>query len=1049
MFDTCMKSLAVRLLGEFAVDGVESSALGSRKARLALHLLALADGHPVHGDVLADALWADSPPASPEDQLAVLMSRLRSVLGRDRIERRSGGYVLHADWQDDTELGQLLAEMDRRRQAGNVVGAAAAARVAISLLRGGTPAQLPGEWAQLRRAALDRLIGRTRLAAAAALLAAGDWMAAADTAGGTLEQDPYDEAALRILMRAYVAGGQAATALAAFAGTRERLAEDLGTDPSPATAQLHAAILAGELAPATVQPAARQPATDGIVGRADELTFLDACAAMRGAGQIIVVDGEPGIGKTSLLRAWAARRTAAGDIALVASCGQLDRAMPLDALLGALADLRNRLEPQDAAQLLGDDANLLGPLLGMTAGAQPLQMLADSMLGPVVLYAALAGVLSRLARRAPLVVAIDDGHLGGRALRDFLQFIRRQKLPFVIVVAVRPGSGETLPATSVIHLDVLGRDAAAELVGADRVEALYGRSRGNPLFLTELAQQAASASLPATLVESVSVRCDELGAAAGLLRAAAVIGPELDLDLISAVLGRPVVELLDDSELAVAQHFLADTDGRLRFRHELVREALATSATAGRSALLHRQVGRVLAQRAAADPVMIAHHARLGGDLALAASALRDAAEQAAERFDHAAAEALLDDALSLASDAPGLLARARVRIRLGRYSDALADVEASGLQDAGALEVSAWAAYFGRRFDQSAQFADDGAMVSAEDATRARCLAVAGRVRHAAGDLAGAEARLAEALSLAEGADRVTAAAWLGVLRAHQSRPAEAVQLLRPAARGQIGAEHTSATMHALLFTGHAHAIAGYPEQALAAFARHTEEVARRQVPRFAGRGVNFTGWVLRNLGARSQAVDLHSQALAAGRSEGTPEVTIAALQDLAETRLEAQDPDGAAALLAEASAMLTGDLVFGWRLALKRDLLAARLALLRGDYELASTTAAGLEETAVAIAVPRYSSVARILRHRAHHAAGLPVQLDAAAADLDLVERSVAIEAWWWTGETAAQLGVGGWLERAQRQAARLADNAGVHADTLRREAASRLLGWQARIR
>jgi DNA-binding SARP family transcriptional activator len=152
MFDTSMKSLAVRLLGEFAVDGVESQALGSRKARLALHLLALADGQPVPDDVLADALWADTPPAKPEDQLAVLMSRLRGVLGRDRIEHRSGGYLLHADWQDDTELSQLTAETERRRSAGNVVGAAAAARVGLSLLRGAGPAQLPGEWAQLRRA---------------------------------------------------------------------------------------------------------------------------------------------------------------------------------------------------------------------------------------------------------------------------------------------------------------------------------------------------------------------------------------------------------------------------------------------------------------------------------------------------------------------------------------------------------------------------------------------------------------------------------------------------------------------------------------------------------------------------------------------------------------------------------------------------------------------------------------------------------------------------------------------------------------------------------
>ncbi len=72
-----MKSLAVRLLGEFGVDGIEPAALGSKKARLALQLLALAQGRAVPSAVLADAVWGDSQPARPDDQLAVLMSRLQ------------------------------------------------------------------------------------------------------------------------------------------------------------------------------------------------------------------------------------------------------------------------------------------------------------------------------------------------------------------------------------------------------------------------------------------------------------------------------------------------------------------------------------------------------------------------------------------------------------------------------------------------------------------------------------------------------------------------------------------------------------------------------------------------------------------------------------------------------------------------------------------------------------------------------------------------------------------------------------------------------------
>ena len=1050
-----MRSLAVRVLNDFGVDGLEPQSLGSRKARLALHLLALAGGQVVTSAALADALWGDTPPAKPDDQLAVLVSRLRSVLGRDRIEHRDHGYLLRCDWLDAAELAGLTDEVGRRRRTGQVMGAAAAARVALSLIRGDGPAPLPGEWAQLRRADLERLIRRARQVAATALLDAGDWMAAADAAATALELDPYDEAPLRVLLRAQVMGGRVAAALATYASTRERLADELGTGLSPQTQALHLAILRGELVPPAPAPAAL-----GLVGRDDELACLDAVArrahaSRAGAGasagasvEVMVIEGEAGIGKTTLLRTWAGRRAAAGDTVLMATCGQLDRAMPLDGLLTGLAALLRRLGPEVAADLLGGDEPVLGPVLATSPGPGPMSRpgLADSMLGPAVLYAALVRLLGRLTARGPLVVAIDDAHLAGPALPDWLAFVRRGAVPLAVVATVRPAAGEPLPATGFLHLSVLGRDAAAELVGPARVDELYERSGGHPLFLTELAQQTARGTLPASLVESVSARCDELGSAGALLRTAAVIGPELDIDLLAAVLGRGVVELLDDAERAVAGQFLTDEGGTLRFRHELLREALAASATAGRSALLHRQAGRVLDRRPDADPMLVAQHARLGGDLALASRALRDASARAGECFDHAAAEALLDDALILRTDQEGWLARARVRTRRGRYRQALEDVQRAGVAGPAALEVGAWASYFGRRFRQAAQFAEDGALAAADPATRARCLAVGGRTNHAAGDLARAERLLGEAFSLAEGADRVTAAAWLGVLRAHQSRMAEALPLLSPAARGHVGVEHTSATLHALLFTGHARALAGHPALALAAFARYTDEVERRQVPRFAGRGLNFAGWVLRNLGAAGEAAEQHAAALEIARRQGTAEVTIAALEDLAEQSLDAGDADGAQARLAEAAALLQGDLVFGWRLGLKHRLITGRLALLRGDPGRAAAEAGELESRAAALGVPRYISVARLLRHRADRALGRPVDLDGVEADLDLLDASVAIEAWWWTAEVAADFAHPAWLDRAVDRADRLARRAEGHADGLRRQVDQRLPAWRA---
>ena len=1045
-----MKSLAVRVLSDFGVDGIEPQALGSRKARLTLQLIALGAGQAVPTGVLIDALWDTAPPARPEDQLAVLVSRLRSVLGRERIEHRDQGYLLHCDWLDATELSVLTREVETRRAAGHVMGAVAAARVALSLIRGDGPQPLAGEWAQLRQAELERLIGRARLVAATALLEAGDWMAAADAASAAAERDPYDEAALRVLLRAYVMGGRVAGALAAYAGTRARLADELGTDPSPETTALYTAILRGEL---TV-PARAAPARPGPVGRDDELACLEAVAARArgGSAEVVMVDGEAGIGKTTLLRAWAGQRAAAGDTVLTASCGPLDRSLPLDALLTALAALLRELEPGVSADILGADATLLAPLLNLTAGPRlkgiP-PMLADGMLGPAVLYLALVRLLGRLAERAPLVVVVDDAHLAGPPLPDWLRFVRRENVAIAVVAAVRTGEGEALPATTFIHLDALGREAAAELVGPGRVDELYARSKGHPLFLTELAQQAAGAELPASLVDSVSARCDELGTAGLLLRTAAVIGPEVDADLLAAVLGRPVIALLDDAEQAVAKQFLVEQDGIFRFRHELVREALAASATAGRAALLHRQAGRVLDRRPGADPLTVAGHARLGGDLVLAARALRDASAQAAERFDYAAAEALLDDALRLSPGPDGWLARSRIRTLRRRYAEALEDVERAlqeGAAGAAALEVGAWASYFGRHFAQAAQFAEDGALAAEDAATRARCLAAGGRTRHAAGDLAGAELLLGDAFSLAEGADRVTAAGWLGVLRAHQSRVDEALALLRPAARGQLGVEHTSATLHSLLFTGHAHALAGRPAQALAAFTRYTAEVERRQVPRFAGRAVNFAGWVLRNLGAWTEALDHHQEALEAGRGQGTTDVTIAALEDLAEQCLDTGDPDGAAGRLAQAGALLHGDLVFGWRLQLKHRFIGARLALLSGDAERALAEASELAARATELGVPRYTSVARLLAHRANHALGRPVDPGDVAGDLDLLDRCVAIEAWRWTCDVAADFAVPAWQDRAADRAARLAQGAGRYADGLLREADRRLGGRPA---
>ena len=245
----------------------------------------------------------------------------------------------------------------------------------------------------------------------------------------------------------------------------------------------------------------------------------------------------------------------------------------------------------------------------------------------------------------------------------------------------------------------------------------------------------------------------------------------------------------------------------------------------------------MLDRRPGVDPLTVAGHARLGGDLALASRALRDASARAAERHDYAAAETLLDDALRLdaclvrlAGPGPGPHPARALRRGIGGRG-----VGRTGRP--GGVEVGAWASYFGRDFAQAAQFAADGALAADDAATRARCLAAGGWTHHAAGDLAQAELLLGEAFSLAEGADRVAG----GRVARGAAGPPEpgrgGAGAAAPGGPRQIGWSTPRPPCTRCCSPGTRTPWPAARPEALAALARYTAEVERRQVPRFAGR--------------------------------------------------------------------------------------------------------------------------------------------------------------------------------------------------------------------
>ena len=131
--------LRVRTLGPFEIDGFSEPAIGSRKARTLLKVLALARGAPVSIEVLIDALWPHAAPARPADQVAVLVSRLRTVLGGDRLRHADAGYALASRLvghrrvrcsgrrRDDASSRRWLRRRKRGGARGAAVGAGSAA----------------------------------------------------------------------------------------------------------------------------------------------------------------------------------------------------------------------------------------------------------------------------------------------------------------------------------------------------------------------------------------------------------------------------------------------------------------------------------------------------------------------------------------------------------------------------------------------------------------------------------------------------------------------------------------------------------------------------------------------------------------------------------------------------------------------------------------------------------------------------------------------------------------------------------------------------------
>jgi predicted ATPase/DNA-binding SARP family transcriptional activator len=298
--------------------------VSSTPQRVVVAGLALARGRVVTVDALIDVLWDDQPPANSVGNLHSYVSRLRRVIGGDRIVREPAGYrlVLAADELDIERAERLVGEA-RTIAAAEPANAAEVLGAALALWRGDPLSDLGQRLAfGPERAKLAEWYRQLREEWFELRLAAGYHKEVLPELERAAVADPLAEGAHALLMRAHHQAGHATEALAVADAFSQRLADELGLDPSPGFAALRQQILTGD--PALYGPAPKwepaprgrtprpayhpSPPADRFFGRERELRELSGALATH---RVVTVIGPGGVGKTRLMREFLTRRSAA------------------------------------------------------------------------------------------------------------------------------------------------------------------------------------------------------------------------------------------------------------------------------------------------------------------------------------------------------------------------------------------------------------------------------------------------------------------------------------------------------------------------------------------------------------------------------------------------------------------------------------------------------------------------------------------------------------------------------------------------------------------
>lgn len=693
-----------RILGPLeAWSGDAPLKLAAPKQRALLAILLLNANEVVSTDRLVDGLWGEAPPRRAVKAVQVYVSQLRKALDPGVIVSQPPGYLieLEADQLDLHRFERLAAEGRRALEQQDASAAAAKLREALSLWRGAPLADLAYEsFAQVETSRLEEL----RLAALEDRIDADLSLGRHAELIGELEAlvsaHPLREGPRGQLILALYRCRRQAEALEAYRSARQVLVEELGIEPSRELHELEEAILQHDPSLDLSAPAAEEDASPpGVfVGRTAELEELDRALAdsLTGHGRLVLLGGEPGIGKSRLADEVTARARGRGARVLVGRCWEAGGAPAYWPWVQSLRDYVRKADADVLLQELGSGAAEIAQLLPELHDLFP-DLPPPAPFDPEAsrfrLFDAISALITRSAKGRPLALVIDDLHAADTPSLLLLRYAANEVADsrVLIVAAYRDtelGADHPLTHTLAelargrvtrrIDLTGLAPPEVAEFIAlsggatpADElVAAIHEQTEGNPLFISELvrllhaqvplddpsASTRALATIPRGIREVIAHRLRDLSAECkGVLSVASVFGREFGLEPLRRVSmcgGDKLLELLDEAIVARALAEVPGSPGRLRFTHALIRDVLQQELSATRRIQLHRQIGEALEQ-SSADPeshlTELAHHFFEGapaGDARKAVDYARRAAERAGAQLAYEEAVRLYKRAL-------------------------------------------------------------------------------------------------------------------------------------------------------------------------------------------------------------------------------------------------------------------------------------------------------------------------------------------------------------------------------------------------------------------